>query len=122
MSRLSTKFLRSQNRVRYKLKQNKKDSSCLRLSVFKSNKVVSVQAIDDNNHLTIASATSSCKECKSSNIKSYGMAAGDWVGKKIAEILISKDIKRVVFDRGGWKMHGCVKAVADAARKNGLVF
>jgi len=121
MSRLSVKFLRSQKRVRYKIRQNTKKSLSLRLSVFKSNKSISVQAIDDNSSLTVASATSNCSECKST-IKPYGIDAGRWVGKKIAERLIAKNVKKVVFDRGGWKMHGCVKAVAEAARENGLVF
>ena len=121
MSRLSAKFIRSCKRIRHNLKIKKKDPSSLRLCVFKSNKFIYVQAIDDAKRHTVASASSNSKECRADNVKPYGMAGSEWVGKRIAEVLREKNVTKVVFDRSGWKMHGCVKMLADTARKYGLV-
>lgn len=78
-----------------------------RLAVFRSNKAVYVQAIDDNAGKTIASATGK---------------TGSEVGKEIAKALKAKSISKVVFDRGGYKYLGQIKAVADSAREAGLQF
>jgi len=88
-----------------------------RMSVFRSNKQIYVQIIDDVNGSTIAAASS--KEIKDNGTKSDISAA---VGKAIAAKASSKGISTVVFDRGGFLYHGRVKALAEAAREGGLKF
>lgn len=88
-----------------------------RMSIFRSNKQIYVQLIDDVNGSTLAAASS--KDIKDSGSKSDVSAA---VGKAIAAKATSKGISAVVFDRGGFLYHGRVKALADAAREAGLKF
>ncbi len=87
-----------------------------RLSVYKSNKYISVQLIDDDKAQTLASVHS--REVKGKNMMEKAML----VGESIAEKAKAKKIKEVVFDRGGFIYTGNVKAVADGARKGGLKF
>jgi len=87
-----------------------------RLAVYRSNKNISAQIIDDVNGTTLASA-SSLKLANGSNV-----AAASEVGKMMAEAAKSAGISKVVFDRGGYLYHGRVKAFAEAARENGLEF
>jgi large subunit ribosomal protein L18 len=98
-----------------------------RLAVFRSLSHVYVQVIDDLAGRTIASASSRdprLKETFGSESKTRGgnVSGAKAVGKAIAEQLIEKGIKRVVFDRGGYLYHGRIRAVADAAREAGLEF
>jgi len=88
-----------------------------RMTVFRSNKQIYVQLIDDVNGSTLASASS--KDIKGDGSKSDVSAQ---VGKTIAEKASSKGIANVVFDRGGFLYHGRVKALAEAAREAGLKF
>ncbi len=88
-----------------------------RLCVFRSLKSIYAQIIDDSVGHTIASASS--KEAATNNNKT---ASAEAVGKLIAEKAISSGISKVVFDRGGYKYHGRVKALADGAREGGLTF
>ena len=91
-----------------------------RLSVFRSNKHIYAQLIDDVNGITLASASSTegfCAADEAGNLK--GATA---VGKAIAERAVQKNIKNVVFDRGGYLYHGRVKALAESARAAGLEF
>ena len=87
-----------------------------RLSVFKSNRYIYAQLIDDDNAVTLASSNS-----KGSKAKTKGEQASE-VGKNIAVAAIAKKISKVVFDRGGFTYTGNIKALADAARKGGLKF
>jgi large subunit ribosomal protein L18 len=87
-----------------------------RLNVFRSNKQIYAQIIDDKNSVTIAQA-SSIKLENGANIE-----GAKEVGKLVAERAIEKGIKKIVFDRGGYLYHGRVKALADAAREAGLEF
>jgi len=87
-----------------------------RLSVFRSSKHIYAQIIDDKNGTTIAAASSAA--VKTGN-KTDTAAA---VGKALAEAASAKGVKQVVFDRGQYKYHGRVKALADAAREGGLDF
>ena len=87
-----------------------------RLCVFRSNKNISCQVIDDETGTTLASA-SSLKLKNGGNIE-----GAKEVGKQIAEACKKAKIKKVVFDRGGYLYHGRVAALADAARENGLEF
>ena len=87
-----------------------------RLAVFKSNRYTYAQIIDDTKGITIA-ATSSLKEKKGTPAEKAKK-----VGGMIAKAAKEKKINRVVFDRGGFKYTGNIKAVADAAREGGLKF
>ena len=89
-----------------------------RLNVFRSNAHIHAQIIDDVNGVTLVSASS--VEMKLEN--GGNIAAATAVGKEIAERAIAKEIKNVVFDRGGYIYHGRVKALAEAAREAGLEF
>ena len=91
---------------------------CPRLNVFRSNAHIHAQVIDDVNGVTLASASSvNMKLENGSNI-----AAATAVVKAVGEAALAKNIKKVVFDRGGYVYHGRVKALAEAAREAGLEF
>jgi large subunit ribosomal protein L18 len=90
-----------------------------RLAVFRSLKHVYAQVIDDATGTTLASASSREKDSSS---KGANAAAAKAVGALIAKKAKDKGITRVVFDRGGYQYHGNIKALADAARENGLEF
>ena len=91
-----------------------------RMSVFRSNKQISVQIIDDLTGKTLVAASSLEKEIGAEKVKKQEQA--EKVGKRIAEKAIEQGIKEVVFDRNGYLYHGRVKSLADAARKGGLKF
>jgi large subunit ribosomal protein L18 len=90
-----------------------------RLAVFRSLKSIYAQVIDDSTGRTLASASS--REA-GSDAKGANAAAAKAVGVLIAKKAKDKGITRVVFDRGGYLYHGNIKALADAARENGLEF
>ena len=90
-----------------------------RLAIFKSQKYIYAQIIDDGAGTTLASASSKDSD---SGAKGANSAAAKAVGALIAKRAKDKGITRVVFDRGGYLYHGNVKALADAARENGLEF
>jgi large subunit ribosomal protein L18 len=93
-----------------------------RLSVFKSLSHIYAQLIDDTNGRTLIAASSTEKSV-SEGIKHCGnVTAAKKVGANIAERALGKNIKDVVFDRSGYQYHGCIKALADAAREKGLKF
>jgi large subunit ribosomal protein L18 len=116
-----TKFER---RVRIKHRIRKRVSGTSerpRLTVFRSNKQIYVQVIDDLSGVTLACASSTTKEiAEAANGKKAEQAK--LVGKKIAEVSLEKGIKEVIFDRNGYLYHGRVKVLADAAREGGLKF
>jgi large subunit ribosomal protein L18 len=109
------------SRVRRHLRVRAKISGtpeCPRLSVFRSNKHMHAQIIDDVNGVTlVACSTTSLKLANGGNIE-----AANQVGSEIAKLAIEKGIKKVVFDRSGYVYHGRVKQVAEAAREAGLDF
>lgn len=88
-----------------------------RMSIFKSNKYVYIQVIDDVSQTTVAAVNNEQKDFKS--IKSTVAEAGK-LGEAIATKLKEKNISAVVFDRNGYRYHGVVKAVADGARNGGI--
>ncbi|MBQ9854304.1 MAG: 50S ribosomal protein L18 [Bacilli bacterium] len=91
-----------------------------RLNVFRSNANISAQIIDDNKGVTLVSASTLEKEL---NIKNGGnIEAAILIGAEIAKRAKKAKITKVVFDRGGYLYHGRVKALAEAARENGLEF
>ena len=93
-----------------------------RMNVFRSNKQIYVQVIDDEQGKTLCAAASNDKElvaqCKGKN----GIETAAIVGKAIAERAQAKGITTIAFDRGGYLFHGRVKSLADAAREGGLIF
>jgi large subunit ribosomal protein L18 len=115
-------------RVRIMLRQRKRIAGTPerpRLRVFRSVSHIYAQVIDDMTGTTIASAASTEPALKGqlTGAARPGNRAGAQVlGKTIAERLLAKGIKRVVFDRGGFLYHGRIRAVADAAREAGLEF
>jgi large subunit ribosomal protein L18 len=92
-----------------------------RLAVFRSNKHISAQVIDDRSGRTLASASTVEKDLRQTGTTSNKTAAST-VGRKVAERAKAAGVSRVVFDRGGFLYHGRVAAVADAAREAGLEF
>ena len=93
-----------------------------RLCVFRSNKNISVQIIDDVNGVTLASASTIDKELKSEIAYGGNKEAAKAVGEAIAKRALAKGIEEVTFDRGGFLYHGRVAALADGAREAGLKF
>jgi len=92
-----------------------------RVAVYRSNKQIYVQVIDDLKRITLLSASSKEKEITGiTGIKKTEQAK--LVGKLLASKCKEKGIEKVVFDRGGYKYHGRVKSLADAAREGGLKF
>ena len=110
------KRLRIKRRVRGKISGS---AELPRLSVFKSNKEIYAQLIDDNSGKTLASASSREKGVDAKGTKTEVSAA---VGKAIATKAIAAGIENIVFDRNGFVYHGRVKALADGAREGGLKF
>ena len=90
-----------------------------RLCVFRSNSNLYVQIIDDTKGITLAQASTLDKEIKT---KHSNKEAAKEVGALIAKRAMEKDIKTVVYDRGGYIFHGVIKELADAAREAGLEF
>ena len=93
-------------------------AECPRLNVFRSNKNIYAQLIDDVAGVTLASASTLDKEVSKGTKTEQAVV----VGKLVAERAVAKGISEVVFDRGGYLYHGRVKALADSARENGLKF
>ena len=93
-----------------------------RLTVFRSNKHIYAQLIDDLNGVTLASASSVVADVKKDVPYGGNVKAAASVGKKIAEVAKERGIAKAAFDRGHYRYHGRVKALADAAREGGLQF
>jgi len=93
-----------------------------RVFVFKSNRYIYSQAIDDDTGSVLVAASSTEKEFKEKKKKAKNVEASKTVGEMIAKRLKKKKIKQVVFDRGIYPYHGRVKALAEAMRKEGLNF
>ena len=114
--------LKSNRRARIKKRIRKNisgTSSRPRLSVFRSNKQIYAQVIDDSKGVTITSASSYVKD---STQKVNKTEQAKLIGKEIAENATKAGIKEVVFDRNGYLYHGRVKALAESARENRLKF
>ncbi|CAI9680842.1 50S ribosomal protein L18 [Elizabethkingia anophelis] len=112
-----------EKRIRIKRRVRGKISGSVelpRLSVFKSNKEIYAQLVDDKSGKTLVAASSREKDL--ANEKGTKTEISTLVGKKIAEKAIAAGIGSVVFDRNGFVYHGRVKALADGAREGGLKF
>ena len=93
-----------------------------RLAVYRSTKHIYAQLIDDENHVTLASASSNDKDLKESLKNGGNIEAAKAVGEAIAKKAKKAGVECVVFDRGGFLYHGRVAALADAAREAGFMF
>ena len=93
-----------------------------RLSVFRSNNHIYAQIIDGKNNKVLAAASTLEADMKKKLKNTSNKEAAVEIGKRIAEKAIKAGIKVVAFDRSGFKYHGRIKALADAARDNGLTF
>ena len=113
-------FERRTSRTRFALKR--RSGGRPRLSVFRSGRNIYAQVIDDLNGRTLAAASTLEKELKGSIKTGADSDAAAAVGKLVATRAVAAGVKTVVFDRGGYKYHGRVKALADAAREGGLDF
>ena len=113
-------FERRARRSRFKLR--KATGERLRLSVFRSSKHIYAQLIDDREGKTVVSASSIEKDVKGELKTGADTAAAKRVGALLAERAKAAGVAGVVFDRGGYRFHGRVKALADAAREGGLAF
>ena len=97
-------------------------AQCPRLAVFRSDKHMYAQIIDDVAQTTLVSAATTEKEIKAELTKTNNTEAASHLGTVIAKRALDKGITQVVFDRGGYIYHGKVQALADAAREAGLDF
>jgi large subunit ribosomal protein L18 len=93
-----------------------------RLSVFRSNRHIYAQLIDDTASVTLAEASSVTKAMRDQLNRAGNKKAAEAVGEVLAKKALDVGIKCVCFDRGSYKYHGRVKSLADAARKAGLAF
>lgn len=116
--------LRLQTRRRQRVRNQVKAraSGRPRLSVFRSNKNIYAQVIDDSSGVTLAAASTKEAALRGALKSGAGKAAAAAVGKLVAERAAEKGVKEVFFDRGSYIYHGRVKALADAAREGGLSF
>lgn len=110
---------RRSQRVRSKLQ---KVSDRPRLSVFRSEKNIYAQIIDDRAGLTLVAASTLEKDLRETLKTGANIDAAGMIGKLVAERALQKNVKEVQFDRGGNKYHGRLKALAEAARAAGLSF
>ena len=120
MASLKQLFERRKQRNRRQIRLRAAGKS--RLSVYRSNQHIYAQIIDDVRGVTVASASTVEKDSRASLKTGGDLAAASTVGKLIAERAIQAGVKEVVFDRGGYRYHGRIKALADAAREGGLAF
>ncbi len=120
MAKTRQLFVRRVRRTRDKLRRRLGDR--LRLSVFRSSKHIYAQVIDDGRGVTLAAASTLDKALKGRIGTGADVKSAAEVGKLIAERALAAGVKDVVFDRGGYKYHGRLKALAAAAREGGLSF
>lgn len=111
--------VKKHNRLRYKINGT---SEKPRLTVFRSNKNIYAQVIDDTKGITICSASTMEAEVKAKLEKTSNVEAAKVVGELVGKRAVEKGIKEIVFDRSGYVYHGKVQALADAAREAGLQF
>ena len=116
--KLKNKNLRHRRKIRIRKKITGMENKP-RLAVYKSNKNIYVQAIDDLNQKTIATSSTLSQELESNSLS---VETAKKVGELMGDQLIELGIGEAVFDRGGYIYHGRVKALADAIREKGIKF
>ena len=118
ITKTNRKFERTRRHIRVRRKISG-TTECPRLCVYRSNSNIYAQIIDDTKGITLVQASTLDKEVKT---KHSNKEAAKEVGTLIAKRAIEKNIKTVVYDRGGYIYHGIVKELAEAAREAGLEF
>ena len=118
ITKIDRKLTRERRHIRVRRKISG-TTECPRLCVYRSNKNLFVQIVDDVKQTTLVSASTLDKEIKT---KHANKEAAKEVGALIAKRALEKNIKNVVYDRGGYVYHGVVKELAEAAREAGLEF
>jgi large subunit ribosomal protein L18 len=114
---------RQRQRRRWRVRNRvKADATRPRLTVFRSHKHMYAQIVDDQGTRTLASASTTDKQLRGGVAYGGNKAAAEAVGRAIAERALAAGVKEVAFDRGHYKYHGRVAALAEAARQAGLVF
>ena len=116
------KSLFDKRKLRNRLSIKKNIGSKLRLSVFRSNKHIYCQIIDDVKQITLCSSSTLDPQVKKDLKGSGAIEAAEKVGKDIAAKAKKNGFEKVVFDRGGYLYHGRVKSLAEGARSSGLKF
>ena len=118
-----SKYLYNKRKARNRFRLKNNCTTNIRFSVFRSNANIYAQIIDDNKHTTLLAFSSLDKELKKkTGDKTGNISAAAEVGIAIAKKAKERGIKEVYFDRGGYLYHGRIKALAEAARKEGLKF
>ena len=102
--------------------RNKLEGVRPRLCVFKSNKHIVAQIIDDAKGIVLCGISTSGKELRETEFNTKSKKSAKKIGERIAEIAKAKNVKEVVFDRGSFKYHGILAELAEAARAGGLQF
>jgi len=118
-ARLALRRERKRHRVRNKVQGTAERP---RLSVFRSSKHIYAQIIDDLSGETLVASSSAAKDLKAAAPYGGNVKAATAVGSKLAEAAKAKGVTKVCFDRGHYKYHGRVKALAEAVRKGGIEF
>lgn len=119
MENLKDKRIRRSKKTRFKIAET---SGTIRLSVHRTNLHIYAQLIDDKKHITIACASTLEPEVRKEMSAGNTVLAANFIGKRIAEKGKICGVTDIAFDRSGYKYHGRVKALAEAARQNGLRF
>ena len=119
---LNSNNLRVRRKRRTRLKVLERAGGRPRLSVFRSNKNIYAQIIDDGDGRTLAAASTLDKDVRASLKSGANSDAATAVGKLVAERAVAGGLGEVIFDRGAYMYHGRVRALAEAAREAGLKF
>jgi large subunit ribosomal protein L18 len=119
---LSARNLRERRKLRQRVQLRRKGGGRPRLSVFRSNKHIYAQVIDDTAGHTLAFASTLDPDLRDKVKTGTDRTAAAEVGKLVAQRATKAGVSQVVFDRGGYIYHGRVQALADAAREGGLSF
>lgn len=110
-------------RIRHRIRKKLRGSAARpRLAVFRSEKHITVQAIDDDSGRTVAHASTLAPATRPASGKTWGLDAAKAVGEALGSKLKDVGITEAVFDRGGFVYHGRVKALAEAIRESGVKF
>lgn len=118
---MATKKLNRRQKIKYRIRRKIFGTeNTPRLTVFRSNKEIYAQLINDNEGKTLASASSKIKEAE--NIKGTKIQVAKEVGKLLADKAKEVGVEKVVFDRNGYLYHGRIKSLAEGAREGGLKF
>jgi large subunit ribosomal protein L18 len=120
--KLQKRISGQQQRRAYRVRNRVRAAGRLRLTVFRSNQHISAQIIDDEAGRTLVSASTQEATFRSNDVYGNTVAAATLIGKLIGERARAAGIEEVAFDRGSFRYHGRVAALADAAREAGLAF